>query len=105
MARYTFIYFIQHGAGGPVKIGRSTDPLGRLANLQTAAPEPLTLAGVLKEDTGQSEQNIHRFFREDRLRGEWFRPTPRMAGYLQLRESEIQQAFKAAQKVHEVAHG
>ena len=56
----------------------------RLAEGQTFAPEALL---VLAESPGtlSDESRLHRIFREDHSRGEWYRYTPRLkelVGYL-----------------------
>src|SRR5688572_22209648 len=42
-----FVYFIQQGATGPVKIGIAKDPLDRMGTLQTGNPAPLNLRHVV----------------------------------------------------------
>lgn len=71
----TFVYFIQCGSNGPIKIGWAADPAVRLAELQSANPLPLTLIGSFIGDRS-AEAALHREFQEYRLHGEWFRPTP-----------------------------
>lgn len=76
------VYFIQAGTDGPIKIGRSTDPQVRLANLQTANHERLVLLGVLDltvlgnpHAARLLEANLHRMLAADAIAGEWFRPS------------------------------
>ena len=68
------MYFVQAGENGPVKVGVSCDPYGRLHNLQTSHYEPLTLFGHLPGDE-EVERRLHSFFAEDHIRGEWYRPS------------------------------
>ena len=70
-----FIYFIQAGAAGPVKIGISDNPERRLQQLQGAHHEELRLLSSV-EGTVWAERRIHALLEEHRLRGEWFAPDP-----------------------------
>ena len=65
------VYFIQAGEGGPVKIGFTSYPQKRLAALQTAHYQVLSL---IREVPGGSdvEAYFHRRFAARRLAGEWF---------------------------------
>lgn len=65
------VYFIQAGENGPIKIGYSNEPWGRLATLQTAHYEKLRLLGVTTGDV-DSERALHKRFAPFRLEGEWF---------------------------------
>lgn len=69
------IYFIQAGRAGPIKIGKSANPLGRMSDLQTSNPNKLMLLASYKEFSGFSESKLHQVFAENRIRGEWFEPT------------------------------
>lgn len=68
------MYFVQAGQGGPVKIGFSTAPRFRLHALQTGNPFKLILHGSVA-GSRVLERALHWHFRDDRIRGEWFRPT------------------------------
>lgn len=69
-----WLYMIQAGDQGPVKIGHADDPELRLRNLQTAHYEPLRLL-VIYPGGSQLEAMLHEQFAKDRIRGEWFHPT------------------------------
>ncbi len=74
-----WLYFIQAGESGPIKIGLAGDPQHRLRGLQTAHYESLRL---LAERPGgpELEADLHARFAAGRLSGEWFRPdTPGLA--------------------------
>ena len=71
MQNGAWTYFIQAG-DGPVKIGRATDVAARLRELQVGNPEKLKILCATKL---LSEAQAHELFAEDRLRGEWFRPS------------------------------
>jgi len=86
------IYFVQATSSegncrGPVKIGftASTDCSRRVSELQTGHPEKLTLIET-REGTVEDEKAWHRLFRDDRLKGEWFRPERIVAVLAALRD-------------------
>lgn len=80
------------GFGNYVKIGYTRDPAQRLADLQTGCPEQLTiylhLAGSLED-----EASLHRRFRAQRAKGEWFRLSGDLAKWIK------------SEKVHQRAQG
>jgi len=63
------LYFIT--CGDLVKIGKSTNPQQRLAQIQTSAPGPCVMTACFKS-AGYLEAEIHRLLREQRRHGEWF---------------------------------
>ena len=67
----TFIYFIQSGEDGPIKIGFSGSPDRRVPQLQTGNPRELLLRHVIPGDTA-IERQLHSRFEPARIRGEWF---------------------------------
>ena len=69
------LYFIR--SGQYVKIGVSANPWQRLAEFQTANPEPLEMLAVGPGDYG-FESELHRLFGEHRGVGEWFRDNERI---------------------------
>jgi len=71
------VYFIRAGEDGPVKIGYAANVAARLATLQSAHFADLI---VIREMPGKSQQEawLHRYFREYRIRREWFRFCPEM---------------------------
>jgi hypothetical protein len=77
-----FVYFIQQGIDGPVKIGKADRPDRRLASLQGANPESLRLRAVCRGDAGV-ERHLHRYFADERLGDrEWFSVSDRLAEFL-----------------------
>jgi len=72
-----WIYFVQAVQGGNIKIGKSINPLDRIKTLQASSP---VLLKPLRITMGTSavERYLHELFAEDRVYGEWFRPTPRL---------------------------
>jgi transcriptional regulator with AAA-type ATPase domain len=76
------IYFIQQGKTGPIKIGYTENDIAkRLASLQVASAEKLTLLGVI-EGGKKQEKLIHKFFHANQMEGEWFKPVPAIQDYI-----------------------
>lgn len=71
------VYFIQ--AADRVKIGFAADVPARLAQLQTASAASLQLLAVLPNVSMSVERRLHRFFADQRKRGEWFTFSGRLA--------------------------
>lgn len=69
-----FVYFIQCGFAGPIKIGWSSNPKRRLQALQTAHHTRLRMLGT-KRGGESLEQEYHRHLAPYRMEGEWFAPT------------------------------
>lgn len=59
----------------PVKIGWAIDPDKRLSALRTGCPFELAVEARLRAEDRIVEKILHREFRDDALRGEWFRPS------------------------------
>lgn len=78
------IYFIQcNGPRGPIKIGQSDDPRGRMAQMQIGCPYELKLLWVhTKNGDPYTEIEIHRMFEHERIRGEWFHPSPSIQDFM-----------------------
>lgn len=76
----SFVYVIQ-GAPGLVKIGVTTDPRTRLANLQTGSPYPLEFVAIAATpgDGYDIEATAHLALGLYQVSGEWFRISPRAA--------------------------
>lgn len=77
------VYFIQ-AAGGPIKIGVTTDINQRLRELQVANPLPLVTLGTIP-GTQALERELHLKLTQHRIRGEWFKPDDEVLAVL-LRE-------------------
>lgn len=69
-----YIYFIQQGDSGPIKIGYSENPCRRLAFLKTANPFPLKIVGLISNASLRIEVETHNKFANMRMEGEWFEP-------------------------------
>jgi hypothetical protein len=73
-----YVYFIKARSSPPtMKIGKANDPEMRMAELQTGCPFEMRLMGTLKCKSQMHshaiEQRLHRLFRKEATRGEWFR--------------------------------
>jgi hypothetical protein len=75
-----FVYIIQSGDDGPVKIGTAKDPIMRVAELQTGSPYQLYLREVLVGGV-RIERRLHKRFKDDRLQGEWFGASEAVLAY------------------------
>lgn len=71
-----YVYLIRMGRTKYYKIGKSNDPLGRLASMQTASPYKLKLLHTFKADNAAAaEEALHHQLHEARMEGEWFKLT------------------------------
>lgn len=74
--RYSpFIYFIQAGKDGPIKVGLSGDPLKRVRQLQTGHPEELHIL-LAFPGSREDEKAIHKLLDPLCVGGEWFANHP-----------------------------
>jgi hypothetical protein len=90
-----FIYFIESGAGGPIKIGYARSVEGRRGNLQCGNPVELRLLAYVEVDHHEDEEReLHRRFAAHSIRGEWFRRGP-----------EVMAAIEQARAVTAAASG
>lgn len=70
------VYFAQAGEDGPVKIGFcASNPLKRLAELQTGCPHEIFLIGTVSGGR-KDESEMHRRLDAYWIRGEWFERKP-----------------------------
>lgn len=73
MSEHSYIYFVQAGLSGPIKIGVTTDIKNRLSQLQTGNPENLRLLALHLGDR-HLEKALHRYFAPHQVKSEWFMP-------------------------------
>lgn len=66
------VYFIGNLEYGYVKIGQSENVSRRFSQIQSCCPIELTVFDVLGKDDF-SETEVHSFFKEHRIHGEWFK--------------------------------
>jgi len=70
-AKTTFIYFIKGEGSEFVKIGKSDDIEYRIKTLQAGCPFLLKCI-CFYEAKSQEEHRLHKLFKKDHYRGEWF---------------------------------
>ena len=68
------LYFVQMGADGPLKVGRSRNVPARVRIMQTGNPVPLKMRGVLR-GRGWEERCWHFALSQFHVDGEWFEPS------------------------------
>lgn len=74
----TYVYFIRAQDGtGPIKIGCSRVPAGRLKDLMNWSPVPLALLHKMPGDA-KLESALHNHFDRAHSHGEWFHPDPEL---------------------------
>lgn len=76
-----WVYFIQAGDDGPIKIGKAKDVAVRLRALQTGSVVSLSLLHAIPPG-GPTERAMHRRFERHRGRGEWFDPAPELLEFI-----------------------
>jgi hypothetical protein len=74
---FTWIYAIQAGENGPIKIGIATNPTERLKTLQQGNAADLRGLAAWRAPSCE-ERQLHREFDYARIRGEWFQPVPEL---------------------------
>lgn len=76
------IYFMQDSKTHAIKIGYSAGGgEARKGALQTGNAHPLVLLAEVPGDQA-AERDLHDRFHEDRLCGEWFKPSPGLVSYI-----------------------
>lgn len=79
MDKGSFIYFVQSGYTGAIKIGVANNVRMRICDLQVGNPMELKLlASIGPYQRGAAlklEGELHRKFKHKRVRGEWFHRT------------------------------
>lgn len=76
-----FVYFIQIGKSGDIKIGYSNNIKDRMYTIQTSIPEKIRLLGYIKGDRCK-EKEIHELFKDFKIKGEWFKCNKILIDYL-----------------------
>jgi len=67
-----YVYYVVATDSDVVKIGISRNPWSRVKDLQTGSASSFELLATLKTDV-RSERELHKFFQDSRISGEWFR--------------------------------
>ena len=76
------VYFIQAQVSRAIKIGFAVDVERRLKEIQTGNPEVLEVVGAMP-GTVRAEKSLHRQFRADHIRGEWFEASAALVDYIE----------------------
>lgn len=96
-----FVYFMQMLSPDlPIKIGWTCRPETRKQTLLTASPYEIELLHVMPGDIAL-ERRLHKRFRKDRIRGEWFRSSSGLVEFI----NEQKKDRKPAQVTHSVGDG
>jgi len=77
-----FIYFIRAGENGPIKIGFARDVEKRRTGLQPSTHEQLIILATVRAPL-YTEGLLQHHFEEEHIRGEWFRPSPRLLRFIE----------------------
>ena len=81
-ARVVYCYALRRKSDGRIKIGSSYDPESRRRAIEPQSGERLELLGCC-EGGRDREFKIHEILAEDRMLGEWFKPTARVRRVVQ----------------------
>lgn len=77
------VYFLRPiGAEGPVKIGSSRDPWGRLTTYRSWSPIPLELVATIPGNV-HAERGFHAMFADLHSHHEWFHASPRLTAVIE----------------------
>ncbi len=79
------VYFVRDGRA--VKIGWALNGKERIKLLQTGNPRGLTLLGAIKGPI-TLERALHKHFKRNRIRGEWFTATKNLVAVISIIEDE-----------------
>lgn len=78
----SYVYFVQAGDAGPIKIGCSTQPLGDIHEIQQNVPIPLRVLMVTEGDRALWAK-LHRVFEPQRVEAGWFEPSNALYAVMQ----------------------
>ena len=74
---HKWLYFIQQGENGPIKVGIAMSASARISCLQTGSPDLYKqLATILVPP--RVEKVAHEYLADSRIRGEWFKPSEKL---------------------------
>src|SRR5512146_364461 len=76
------LYFIYSEEPKSMKVGISTKPLTRLANLSTGSPSRLHLVFYSRLFGKVAEETLHRQLSDHRRTGEWFKWNAEVQGFI-----------------------
>lgn len=87
-----YVYFMQAGQGGPIKIGRAADPEARTRGVQTSNAN--TLKVLLLIPDASLERKFHRWFRHHHIKGEWFKAHPEILRFVNTLARQTRQTVR-----------
>lgn len=87
-SREQYVYAIQMGFQGPIKIGVSVTPPWRRQELQTGNPYELRILTTFKGGR-DLEKSLHNRLAKHRMTGEWFKPHDDVFAALREEESRL----------------
>lgn len=94
-----FVYFIQQGSDGPIKIGLAANPEKRLGTLQSGNPDRLYVRAIIRTaEPKKLEIDLHGLFRQHRVGGEWFQPTAELLAYMEEHGESKEQLAEAVRR-------
>jgi len=83
-----YIYFIQDTATKRIKIGKTTNhPKKRLKAIQSCSPTELTLLYYFNTENINAELELHSYFSEYRVIGEWFEPAKKLLSFIKAKST------------------
>lgn len=85
-AKTQYLYLMQSGINGPVKVGVANDVEARRRQLQTGNPFRVRVITVIP-DAAQREFELHDLFGHFRLEGEWFEPIQEIFDWFKIQEA------------------
>lgn len=98
----TFVYFIQSGENGPIKIGVARNIEKRIEDLQIGNPCELHLLCTMPCDSKNHaffrERQLHKIFSKQRIRGEWFENNIKFKNLSENFSDFIHKKFKKKEK-------
>jgi len=91
-----YVYLIGQADRGAVKIGVSGAPAARVRDLQCGHPGELVILAMFPggED---DEQKLHALFAAERLRGEWFKRSPRIRKFIEMIARKVDPVMAVAE--------
>lgn len=93
--RPLMIYFIREDGSDYIKIGSTRMPGDRLKELQISNPRELRIERLIEAFPG-AEPILHALFREDRVRGEWFKISKKLEQFMKEDDKKIIETIKFA---------
>lgn len=101
-----FVYFIQSGFMGPIKIGVAVNVKRRMESLQAGNPVELKLIAKIPcpsvANAYALENKLHKRFHKKHIRGEWFKPTIRLGSVYEIDMDWDDESQNEAMKLEEL---